>query len=193
MPRSSPNIGVGSCGPDRSTILTRSTARPLPRRLETLRDGWRASNGDYKKGLLREKAKRYEEAVLLLTRAVERYPGHAMALERLGVLTYAGKGTTQSTVRSIELLGTAVRLEPTLFDANLFLGLALAREDREAEARRCFERAILLDSHPPLAMAMYADAMADWGYLPRRKPSSRRPSRGTRNASSRSETTDAAL
>ncbi len=138
---------------------------PSSEEVEALRDGWRVSNSDYKKGLLREKAKRYEEAVLLLTRAVGRYPGHSMALERLGVLTYAGKGTPQSTARSIELLGTAVRLEPTLADANLFLGLALARENCETEARRCFERAIRLDSHPPLAMAAYADAMADWGYF----------------------------
>jgi tetratricopeptide (TPR) repeat protein len=86
-----------------------------------------------------------------------------MALERLGVLTYAGKGTTRSTIGSIEFLGTAVRLDPTLLDANLFLGLAFARENREQEARRCFEQAILLDSHPPLAMSTYADALADWG------------------------------
>jgi tetratricopeptide (TPR) repeat protein len=138
---------------------------PSPEEIETLSDGWLAANSDYKKGLLCEKAKRYEEAIRLLTRAVERYPGHSMALERLGVLTYSGMGTTQSTASSIVLLGTAVRLDPTLFDANLFLGLALAREDREAEARRCFERAILLDSHPPIALSMYADSMADWGYF----------------------------
>jgi hypothetical protein len=75
---------------------------PPPREeMETLRDGWRAAHADYKRGMLREKAKRYEEAVLHLTRAVERYPGHAMALERLGLLTYAGRGTTESTGRSI--------------------------------------------------------------------------------------------
>lgn len=138
---------------------------PSPEETEALRDGWRVANGDYKKALLCEGAKRYEEAALLLTRAVGRYPGHSMALERLGVLTYAGKGTTQSAVRSIKLLSAAVRLEPTLLNANLYLGLALARENREAEARRCFERAILVDLYPPLAMAVYADAIADWGYF----------------------------
>ena len=133
--------------------------------IETLRDGWKVSNSDYKKGLLCEKAKQYEKAVLLLTRAVGRCPSHSMALERLGVLTYAGQGTPQSTERSIELLTAAVRIEPTLFDANLFLGLALARGTSETEARRCFERAILLDSYPTLAMTAYADALADWGYF----------------------------
>jgi tetratricopeptide (TPR) repeat protein len=138
---------------------------PSREETEALSDGWRAATSDYKKGMLREKAKRYEEAILHLTRAVERYPGHAMALERLGVLTYAGRGTTQSTDRSIELLDSAVRLDPTLFDATLFLGMALARQGREAEARRRFERAILLDPYPPLAMSFYADALADWGYF----------------------------
>jgi tetratricopeptide (TPR) repeat protein len=138
---------------------------PSREETEALRDGWRAAHADYKQGLLREKAKRNEEAVLHLTRAVERYPGHAMALERLGMLTYAGQETPQSIDRSIELLGSAVRLDPTLFGAALFLALALARQDREAEARRGFERAMLLDPHPPLAMSFYADALADWGYF----------------------------
>ena len=138
---------------------------PSPGELAALSIGWRDANRDYKKGLRCEKAERYEDAVLLLSRAVGRYPGHSMALERLGMLTYAGRGTTESNAGSIELLGTAVRLDPSLSKAHLFLGLALARENRETEARCCFERAIALDSHPPIAMSFYADAMADWGYF----------------------------
>jgi Flp pilus assembly protein TadD len=138
---------------------------PTPEEIETVRGGWRVAHSDYKKGLLFEKAKRYEEAVVHLSRAVERYPAHSLALERLGVLTYAGHGTTQSNVISIERLGMAVRLDPALFDANLFLGLALARQNRETEARRCFVRAIRLDSHPPLGISVYADVLADWGYF----------------------------
>jgi len=138
---------------------------PTPEELETLRGGWGVANSDYKKGLLLEKAKRYEGAVLHFTRALERYPDHSLALERLGVLTYAGLGTTQSDVISIERLGIAVRLDPALFNANLFLGLAFARQNQEIEARRCFERATHLDSNPPLAMSTYADVMADWGYF----------------------------
>ena len=83
----------------------------------------------------------------------------------LGGLTYAGLGTTQSNVGAIELLSRAVRLDPSLLDANLFLGLALARENRENEARRFLERAIRLDTYPPAAMATYADVLADWGYF----------------------------
>jgi tetratricopeptide (TPR) repeat protein len=138
---------------------------PTAEEIESVRGGWRAANSDYKKGLLFEKAKRYEEAVAQLTRAVERYPGHSFALERLGVLTYSGLGTTQSTVRSIEFLRSAARQNPALFDANLFLGLALARQKQEADARCRFEQAVRMDSHPPLAMAMYADVLADWGYF----------------------------
>ncbi len=47
----------------------------------------------------------------------------------------------------------------------MYLGMALARSNREAEARRCFERALLLDTYPPLAMSVYADSLADWGYF----------------------------
>ncbi|MDG3008021.1 tetratricopeptide repeat protein [Paludisphaera mucosa] len=130
--------------------------------IAALRGGWRDSHGHYKQGLVREKARRYEEAAAMLVRAVGRYPGHARALERLGVLTYAGKGTAQSTVGAIEILDAAVRREPTLLDATLFLGMALSREGREAEARSCFERAMLLDAYG-IAIATYADALADWG------------------------------
>jgi len=136
---------------------------PSPEELKALSDGWSNAHSDYKQGLFAEKAKRYEAAVLLYTRAVDRYSRHEMALERLGVLTYAGKGTTQSTSAAIEHLDAAIELDPTLLDANLFLGFALAREGRETEARRYLERAIRLDVYPPLAMAAYADVLADWG------------------------------
>ncbi|MGP0063930.1 MAG: tetratricopeptide repeat protein [Isosphaeraceae bacterium] len=138
---------------------------PSREEVENVRAGWSVANGDYKKGLLCEKAARYEEAVFLLTRAIARYPGHSMALERLGALTYAGRGTAESNAGAIELLDAAVRLDPTLPDANLFLAMALARQDREPEARRYFERAIHLDAYAPLAMSVYADALADWGYF----------------------------
>jgi Flp pilus assembly protein TadD len=138
---------------------------PTPEEIEALRGGWRVAHTDYKKGLLLEKAKRYEEAVVHFNRAVGRYPDHSLALERLGVLTYAGDGTTQSAIISIERLRAAVRLDPALFDANLFLGLALARENQQTEATRCFIRAIRLDSWPPLATSTYADVLADWGYF----------------------------
>jgi tetratricopeptide (TPR) repeat protein len=138
---------------------------PTSEEIARVRDGWQASHRDYKNGLLCEKSRRYEGAVSLLSRAVERYPGHELALERLGVLTFGGTGTDQSYVKSIELLSRAVRLDPALFEANLVLAMALAREGREAEARRGFETAMLLDSTPPFAMTRYADATADWGYF----------------------------
>ena len=81
------------------------------------------------------------------------------------MLTYAGRGTTESLERAIELLSEAVRMDPSLFDATIFLGLALARQQRETEARGFFERAIVLDRNPPIATAFYADAIADWGHF----------------------------
>jgi tetratricopeptide (TPR) repeat protein len=62
--------------------------------------------------------------------------------------------------RSVELLSAAVRLDPALSHATLFLALALASQNREMEARQYFERAILLDRYPPIALAYYADALA---------------------------------
>ncbi len=138
---------------------------PSAEEIEVVRAGWRAAQVDYKRGILREKSGQYDKAVHDLTRAIERYPGHAMALERLGLLTYAGRGTTQSNDRAIELFRSAVRLDPTLYAATLFLALALSRQGRQFEARGWFRRAILLDLFPPLAMAWYADSLADWGRL----------------------------
>jgi tetratricopeptide (TPR) repeat protein len=138
---------------------------PSPDELDAVLEGWMAANGDYKTALLREQAESYDEAVQLLTRAVGRFPGHALALELLGRLTYAGRGTAQSTVGAIEHLSRAVRLDPSLPNANLYLGLALARELRETEARWSLERAIALDKYAPVATAAYADVLADWGYF----------------------------
>jgi tetratricopeptide (TPR) repeat protein len=130
-----------------------------------LRDGWIEANGHYKKGLLEEKAKAYEAAVAHYTEAIESYPTHALALERLGALSYGGMGTVQSDQRAVELLESAVRLDPASFDANIYLALALGRVNREAEARSFFERAIALDPWLSLATAMYADTIANWGYF----------------------------
>ena len=143
---------------------------PTPMELAAVRGGWTAANADYKSGLFHTQSKRYDEAVQFLTRAVERFPSHALAFELLGKLTYAGLGTAQSNVNAIELLSSAVRLDPSLLDAHLYLGIALARENREAEARRVLERAIELDSYAPVAMAAYGDVLADWGYFGEAEP-----------------------
>ena len=139
--------------------------RPSPAEIEMVRDHWQAAHSDYKKGLLFEKTRRYSEAVALFGEAVERYPDHSLALERLGLLTHGGHGTDQSYARAIELLSRAVRLDAALFEANIILAIALARENRQIDARRCFEQAMLLDTTPPFAMSQYADALADWGYF----------------------------
>jgi cytochrome c-type biogenesis protein CcmH/NrfG len=132
---------------------------------QSVRDHWAAANVDFKKGLTCKQSAQYAEAISFLSRAVDRYPGHALALELLGGLTYAGWGTAQSSSSAIRILDQAVHLDPTLFQATMCLGFALARENREAEARRYPERAIGLDPWPARAAAMYADVVADWGYF----------------------------
>lgn len=136
---------------------------PTPEETDALRRDWVASNGDYKIGLLREKSKRREDAVPRFAEAIERYPDHTLALERLGVLTYSGLGTASSNASAIAFLSRAVRLDPSLYDAQVFLALALGRENRQAEARAAFERAIVLDKYAPLVLTFYADTLADWG------------------------------
>jgi tetratricopeptide (TPR) repeat protein len=137
---------------------------PSEDEIEAVRLHWGESNREYKKGLRYEKMKRYETAIAHYSRSLQALNSHSMALERLGILTYAGRGTEQSTERSIELLSEAIRLDPSLDDATLFLALALSRQDKQDEARACFGRAMALDRYPPLAMSMYADALADWGH-----------------------------
>jgi hypothetical protein len=61
-----------------------------------LRDGWTVAFHDYKKGLHAEQAKRYDEAVAHYRRAIEGYPGHAFAVQRLGSLSHGGAGTAWS-------------------------------------------------------------------------------------------------
>jgi tetratricopeptide (TPR) repeat protein len=138
---------------------------PSQEETASLRDGWTEANGLYKKGLLEEKTKAYEMAVAHYARAIERYPGHSLALERLGALSYGGMGTAQSSERAIELLESAVQSDPASSDSNIYLALALGRLNREAEARGYFERAVKLDSWAPLAMVMYADTIANWGHF----------------------------
>ncbi len=138
---------------------------PSKEETATLRDCWIEANGHYKKGLHEEKAKAYEGAVAYYTQAIEGYPGHAHVLARLGALSYGGRGTVQSDQKAVELLESAVQLDPASFDANIYLALALGRLNREAEARSFFERAIELDSWLSLATAMYADTIANWGYF----------------------------
>ena len=103
---------------------------PSPDEMEVLRDGWRPAHRAYEHGPLYEKAQRYEEAVLHFARAVESDPGHAMALERLGVAAYGGRGTTQCHLRSIELLSSAVRLDPSSFLQHLSRAWARETEPR---------------------------------------------------------------
>ena len=139
--------------------------RPSDEEIAKLRDGWIEAHGHYKQGVLDETGEAYEAAVAHYTQAIEGYPGHAQALERLGALSYGGMAIAQSSERAAQLLSSAVRFDPASFDANIYLALALGRLNREAEARGFFERAIELDSRAPLAMVMYADTIANWGYF----------------------------
>ena len=78
--------------------------RPSDKETANLR-GWIEAHSRYKQGLLAEKSKAYDAAVAHYTQAIEQYPGHALALERLGALNLWGRGTAQWSERAVELLG----------------------------------------------------------------------------------------
>lgn len=135
---------------------------PPPNEIEAVRVGWGESWGEFKKGLRAERAKRFDEAFGRYSRAVKHYPANSLALERLGVLTYVGLGTDQATDRSVRILGEALRIDPALAEARLYLAMGLSRMGRQDEARRAFHRAIRIDPYGFIAMSTFADSLADW-------------------------------
>jgi len=92
---------------------------------------------------------------------VERYPQHSLALEALGILSFE---TINSAPRALGFLQRALRIDPTLYEGNIFLALALARCGEERTAREHFERALLVSFGNSGAMALYARVLGDWGY-----------------------------
>jgi hypothetical protein len=118
--------------------------------------------------------------------AVRRFMLYDVFLHELGHMQRLGPGAARRTyLRRIgddsiqrerdRTFEQSVRLDRSLLDANLYLGLSLARENRETEARRFLERAILLDSYAPLAMAPMRTSWPIGDTSPRPRPSSRRP------------------
>jgi lipopolysaccharide biosynthesis regulator YciM len=130
-----------------------------------LAEGWRLSSGCYRRAVRYEKVAKHAEAVEHYRRAIQHYDGHSSARERCGILmlAYVGRGADQAVAGAIDLLRGAIRIDPYLSDATLFLATALSQQGREAEARYYFERAIGLSKAPAIDMAALADCLADWG------------------------------
>ncbi|MCP4343964.1 MAG: hypothetical protein GY795_00375 [Desulfobacterales bacterium] len=125
---------------------------------------WPQSHEEYKKGLLYSRISGKEElAVSHFKRSVEIYQDHEMALERLGILIYSGKGVERSNKTAIDYLRRAVRLDPASEDATLFLAMALGNQNRIDESEYFFQRAIKLDRYKNIALSFYGEYLARWG------------------------------
>ncbi|SIO39401.1 Tetratricopeptide repeat-containing protein [Singulisphaera sp. GP187] len=138
--------------------------RPTPEEIEAVRAGWALSWGEFKRGWIADKTRKYDEAFRHYERAVAHYPANAMALEQLGLHHYFWHENEphRSLEQAVAILTDAVRLDPALPKAQLLLAMSLSKLEREEEARRCFQRAIQIDPYCSRAILIYGESLADW-------------------------------
>ncbi len=125
--------------------------------------GWARSHDLYKRGEAIERSDR-SAARELYEEALEAYPWHALALERLGILRY----TREDYEGAAETLTRAIEIDRRLWDANLFLAMALGRAGRCEDAWAHFElteRISETREAARLAASKYAEALGEWGYF----------------------------
>ena len=146
---------------------------PSPEEMSLLEAGWVDSHLAYKKGYQLEQAADREDAVenrkqaiRQYQRSVDRYPIHALALERLGILSCAEVGEAteeESLLTAVELFRSALAIDRTLPDSTLYLARALARLGQRNEASQMFKRAMQICEPAHIAMASYAAQLGNWG------------------------------
>lgn len=137
---------------------------PSKNELKILKEGWIKAHLAYKQGISFEQADKREQAIPYYQQAIDLYPYHALALERLGALLYANDDTDDGLVIVVKLLNQAIALDPTLWDANMYLALALDRLNQFDESRQTFEKTMALEPYKNIAIAFYADALSNRGY-----------------------------
>ena len=146
---------------------------PSEQETKLLEAGWIESHLAYKKGHRFEqeagrknRQENLKQAYSCYQRSVDLYSGHALALERLGRLTYAEFGDASgepSLQAAVDLFCQALTVDRTLPDSNLYLALALARLGKRDDASPIFERAIRVFEPPQIAIASYAEQLGNWG------------------------------
>jgi tetratricopeptide (TPR) repeat protein len=137
---------------------------PNKTELKMLEEGWIKAHLAYKQGISFEQAGKKEQAILSHQQAIDLYPHHALAFEHLGILLYANDDTDDALERVVDLLRQAIALDPMLWNANMYLALALDRLNQFDESRQTFERLIALEPYKNIAVAFYADALSNRGY-----------------------------
>jgi tetratricopeptide (TPR) repeat protein len=132
-----------------------------------LKAGWKNAHLAYKHGINLEKTDKRVQAISCYQKAIDLYPYHTLALERLAIAlyVYSDEDNNESLGKAVELLRRTITIDPLLWDANIYLAMALDRLDQFDESRRAYERTMLLEPHKNIAIAFYADALSHRGYL----------------------------
>jgi tetratricopeptide (TPR) repeat protein len=128
----------------------------------TVRTGWVRSHAAYKRGLAADQHERYDEASTAFAEAIEHYPWHAPALERLGVCTYM----TGNDAGAITLFRRAIAIDRRLYDANLYMAMALGNLGQHDAARAQYDQVLRITERgylARLALGKFAQALGEWG------------------------------
>lgn len=102
----------------------------------------------------------WKQASSELRQAIDLNPAHAPALQELGWLTYGKVGTPEE---SRKLLEAALRIDSSLGDAEMYLGIVLGHLGMTRDAEDHFRRSIVLLTDSALASATYATFLAEQG------------------------------
>jgi tetratricopeptide (TPR) repeat protein len=130
---------------------------------------WGEAHAEYKRGvgLKPHLARKHFE------RAAELFPNHAPALTGLAqcLVTDAlrrdpgAEPEDDARARAVDLLGRALVIDPTSFDANLRMGWNCGHLGRYEDARRHIARALHHGRSTASGLSALGDAHADWGFL----------------------------
>lgn len=139
---------------------------PSEEECRLVRVGWSAAESEYETALKLDQAGERTSAFRHYDRAVEHYPDHALALEGLGKLTYAGFGEAppdEKLPRAAKWLRRALEVDPGLPDASLYLAIVLSRMDKQAK-NGAVDRTVVPDPCETISLATYAENLSKRGY-----------------------------
>ncbi len=140
---------------------------PTEKESRLLRVGWAAADAEYGTGLELDDAGERTSAFRHYRRAIDHYPEHALALQGLGKLTYAGFGEARENEkleRAADWLRRALEVDPGLPDASLYLAIVLSRLARREKERGVLDRTVVPDPCETVSLATYVENLSKRGY-----------------------------
>ena len=116
----------------------------------------------FRAGLSAKYEQEYRRAVDEFRKCIELNPGHALAHEQIGWLTYGALSRVDSSLDVAKgHLEKALELDPSLADAHLYLGLVLAQLERQGEADYHFRQCLALEGDSAIAHATYGSYLLE--------------------------------